>query len=187
MAMVLLNTSLMQASNLPSKATKVSELSPHCRTELLGVDFISLSPFTLDELYLLAGDRGCVVFQDQDAFLNCDFEARKKITSHFRPLHVHGWMPHTANRPMEFVLVCDSNYDLRIRKLRARKISSNFMLINHQKPSRLALLSSRCWRVQQVYVKIQSYTAQYVHPKNCRRGLGIDWRTWGLSIQQPMP
>lgn len=107
--------------NLLSHATKINDLSPHVGTELLGVQLTDLSPAALDELALLTAERGCVVFRNQDAFLNAGFEAQKAIAGHFGPLHVHGWMPHPENGPAEFVIVYDSKDDLRIRKGWARK------------------------------------------------------------------
>jgi sulfonate dioxygenase len=107
--------------NLLAGATKIIELSPHCGTELLGVQLTDLSSEGLDELALLTAQRGCVIFRDQDPFLKSGFEAQKKVASHFGPLHVHGWMPHPQNGPAEFVIVYDSTEDLRIRKSWARK------------------------------------------------------------------
>ena len=107
--------------NLLSQATQIVELSPHCGTELHGIDLTSLSCQALDELALLTAERGCVVFRDQYAFLNSGFDAQKKLASHFGPLHVHGWMPHAVNGPAEFVIVYDSAEDLRVRKSWARK------------------------------------------------------------------
>ncbi|KUJ15976.1 TauD-domain-containing protein [Mollisia scopiformis] len=106
---------------LLSQATSINDLGPYCGTELLGVDLTNLSPAALDELALLTAQRGCVVFRNQDAFLAAGFDAQKAIASHFGPLHVHGWMPHPQNGPPEFVIVYDSDQDLRIRKSWARK------------------------------------------------------------------
>jgi len=90
-------------------------------SEVLGVDLSSLSSSALSELALLTAERGCVVFRDPNTFLNSDFEAQKALVSHFGPLHVHGWMPHSRNGPAEFVIVYDSADDLRVRKSWARK------------------------------------------------------------------
>lgn len=111
--------------NLLHDATKVLELSPHCGTELHGVQISELSTAGLDELALLTAERGCVVFRDQD-FNDIGFERQKDIASHFGPLHKHGWMPHPQNGPVEFVIVYDSVDDLRIRKSWARKSPIQF-------------------------------------------------------------
>ncbi|KAJ5394826.1 uncharacterized protein N7487_009129 [Penicillium crustosum] len=95
--------------NLLEKATNVLELSPHCGTELQGVQI----------------ERGCLVFRNQD-FTDLGFEKQKEIASHFGPLHKHGWMPHPKNGPEEFVIVYDSKDDLRIRKSWARKSPIQF-------------------------------------------------------------
>ncbi|KAH8881763.1 putative alpha-ketoglutarate-dependent sulfonate dioxygenase [Thozetella sp. PMI_491] len=93
--------------NLLKDATKVFELSPHCGTEIQGVQISQLSKAGLDELAYLCADRGCLVFRDQD-FTRLGFEKQKEIASHFGPLHKHGWMPHPKNGPEEFVIVYDS-------------------------------------------------------------------------------
>lgn len=93
--------------NLLKGATKISELSPHCGTEILGVQISKLSKAGLDEMAYLCAERGCLIFRDQD-FVDIGFEAQKNIASHFGPLHKHGWMPHPENGPAEFVIVYDS-------------------------------------------------------------------------------
>jgi sulfonate dioxygenase len=99
-------------ANLFAKATKVTNLSPHCGTELVGVQLTDLTSEGLDELALFVAERGCVVFRDQ-SFTDSGFERQKEIASHFGPLHVHGWMPHPEKGPAEFVIVYDSKEDLR--------------------------------------------------------------------------
>jgi len=106
--------------NLLGAATKITDLSPHCGTELESVQLCDLTPEGLDELALLAAERGCVVFRDQ-TYTDAGFERQKEIASYFGPLHVHGWMPHPKDGPSEFVIVYDSQDDLRIRKSWARK------------------------------------------------------------------
>lgn len=78
-------------------------LSPYCGTELLGLDLTDLSSGALDELALFTAERGCVIFRDQDNFLKSGFEAQRKLASHLGPLHVHGWMSHPENRPLELL------------------------------------------------------------------------------------
>ncbi|KAJ9143863.1 Taurine catabolism dioxygenase TauD/TfdA [Pleurostoma richardsiae] len=111
--------------NLLKGATKVFEVSPHCGTEIQGVQISELSDAGLDELALLCAQRGCLVFRDQE-FAKIGFEKQKKIASHFGPLHKHGWMPHPKNGPEEFVIVYDSRDDLRIRKSWSRKSPIQF-------------------------------------------------------------
>ncbi|KAL4875886.1 alpha-ketoglutarate-dependent taurine dioxygenase [Aspergillus karnatakaensis] len=111
--------------NLLKDATKVFELSPHCGTELQGVQLSDLSRGGLDELALMVAQRGCLVFRDQK-FTDIGFERQKEIASHFGPLHKHGWMPHPKEGPEEFVIGYDSTDDLRIRKSWARKSPIQF-------------------------------------------------------------
>lgn len=111
--------------NLLRDATKVLELSPHCGTEIHGVQISQLSNEGLDELALLCAQRGCLVLRDQE-FVDIGFEKQKSIASYFGPLHRHGWMPHPQNGPEEFVIVYDAKDDLRIRKSWARKSPIQF-------------------------------------------------------------
>ena len=60
----------------------------------------------LDELALLAAQRGALVFRDQD-FGDIGFEAQKKVVRHFGPLHVHGWAPHPAAGSDEHMIIYD--------------------------------------------------------------------------------
>jgi sulfonate dioxygenase len=103
----------------------VFELSPHCGTEIQGVQISELSSEGLDEMALLCAERGCLVFRDQK-YTDIGFEKQKKIAEHFGPLHKHGWMPHPQQGPVEFVIVYDSKDDLRIRKSWARKSPVQF-------------------------------------------------------------
>ncbi|KAI2731750.1 hypothetical protein DTO012A8_10237 [Penicillium roqueforti] len=66
--------------NLLKKATNVVQLSPHCGTELNGVQISELSTEGLDELALMVADRGCLVFRDQ-TFTDLGFEEQKRIAS----------------------------------------------------------------------------------------------------------
>lgn len=93
--------------NLLGKATSIVDLSPHVGTEIEGVQISALSPEGLDELALLAAQRGCLVFRDQD-FVDMGFERQKKIVSHFGPLHIHGWAPHPAAGSAEHMIIYDS-------------------------------------------------------------------------------
>ncbi|KAH8655317.1 hypothetical protein BX600DRAFT_515148 [Xylariales sp. PMI_506] len=101
--------------NLLSSAAKITELSPHVGSEIEGVQLSQLTPAGLDELALLAAQRGALVFRDQD-FCDLGFEGQKKIVSHFGPLHVHGWAPHPAAGSAEHMIIYDSAEDLRVRR-----------------------------------------------------------------------
>ncbi|EON97604.1 putative alpha-ketoglutarate-dependent taurine dioxygenase protein [Phaeoacremonium minimum UCRPA7] len=92
--------------NLLANATKVVNLSPHVGSEIEGVQLSKLSSEGLDELALLAAQRGCLVFRNQD-FCDIGFEAQKKIVRHFGPLHIHGWAPHPAAGSEEHMIIYD--------------------------------------------------------------------------------
>lgn len=93
--------------NLLKDATKVFELSPHCGTEIHGVQIVSsfcldyiatprrceglltgttvqcdLSSEGLDELALMCAERGCLVFRDQ-TYTDAGFARQKEIAQHF--------------------------------------------------------------------------------------------------------
>lgn len=94
--------------DLLSQGVETVELSPHCGTEILGVQIVSvpsyellqmnktdmvhekseLSNAGLDELALLCAQRGCLVFRDQD-FTNLGFERQKEIASYVTPCFVY--------------------------------------------------------------------------------------------------
>ncbi|KAL1759714.1 hypothetical protein FB107DRAFT_246114 [Schizophyllum commune] len=111
--------------HLLKHATKIFDMSPWVGTELHGVQISKLSSEGLDELALMAAERGCLVFRDQD-FADIGFEAQKKIVSHFGPLHIHGWAPHPVNGPVEHMIIYDHKDDLRVRKSWAGKSPIQF-------------------------------------------------------------
>lgn len=82
--------------NLLATATRIVDLSPAVGTEIHGVQLSDLDGKGLDELALMAAERGALVFRDQK-FIDIGMEEQKRIVSHFGPLHVHGWAPHPAN------------------------------------------------------------------------------------------
>jgi sulfonate dioxygenase len=92
--------------NLLKTATKVWDLSPHVGTEVHGVQLSQLDSAGLDEVALLAAQRGALVFRDQE-FVDIGFEAQKKLVSHFGPLHIHGWAPHPAEGSEEHMIIYD--------------------------------------------------------------------------------
>jgi sulfonate dioxygenase len=92
--------------NLLSKATKVENLSPHVGTEIEGVQLSQLSKEGLDELALLAAQRGALVFRKQD-FGDIGFQKQKEVVRHFGPLHVHGWAPHPVGGSSEHMVIYD--------------------------------------------------------------------------------
>lgn len=102
-------------SSLLATATKVVNLSPHVGTEIEGVQLSQLSTAGLDELALLAAQRGALVFRGQD-FGDIGFERQKQIVRHFGPLHIHGWAPHPAAGSEEHMVLYDHKDDLRVRK-----------------------------------------------------------------------
>lgn len=101
--------------NLLKAATKIYDLSPSVGTEISGVQLSQLTSDGLDELALLAAERGALVFRSQD-FADIGFAAQKRIVSHFGPLHIHGWAPHPMAGSHEHMIIYDHASDLRVRK-----------------------------------------------------------------------
>ncbi|KAL1630660.1 hypothetical protein SLS54_000531 [Diplodia seriata] len=66
----------------------VDEITPAIGTEIRGIQLSSLSSAQLDELALLAAERGVVIFKDQD-FSEAGPERWREYGKHFGPLHVH--------------------------------------------------------------------------------------------------
>lgn len=83
------------------------DLSPHIGTEIEGIQISQLTSAGLDELGLLAAQRGAIVFRNQD-FGDIGFERQKEIVRHFGPLHVHGWAPHPVGGSDEHMVIYDS-------------------------------------------------------------------------------
>lgn len=64
------------------------EITPAIGTEIHGVQLSQLNPAQLDDLALLAAERGVVLFRDQD-FADIGPEKQRKYGEHFGHLHVH--------------------------------------------------------------------------------------------------
>ncbi|KAG7722933.1 hypothetical protein KL949_000018 [Ogataea haglerorum] len=97
------------------KTATVMDLSPCIGTEIGGTQLSQLTSAGLDELALLAAQRGVVVLRDQD-YADIGFERQLEIARHFGPLHIHGWAPHPANGSPEFMIIYDDKDDLRVRR-----------------------------------------------------------------------
>lgn len=73
---------------LNKKGVRVEELSPGFGTVVYGLDLTTLTPDEKDELSLLISQRGVVVFEDQDNFIDQSPEQFKAFGAHFSP-HQH--------------------------------------------------------------------------------------------------
>ncbi|KEZ44034.1 hypothetical protein SAPIO_CDS3762 [Scedosporium apiospermum] len=84
-------------------------VTPRIGTEIRGVQISELSKEGLDELALLAAERGVVVFRDQD-FADIGFERQLEIARHYGPLHKHPTMGFPKGTSSEFhVVYADEN------------------------------------------------------------------------------
>ncbi|TVY15829.1 Alpha-ketoglutarate-dependent sulfonate dioxygenase [Lachnellula arida] len=76
----------------------VQEVTPNVGTEIQGIQLSQLVPEQLDDLALLAAERGAVIFKDQD-FADIGPERQKKYGEHFGHLHVHQMGTHIKDYP----------------------------------------------------------------------------------------
>ncbi|KAF2143966.1 uncharacterized protein K452DRAFT_349819 [Aplosporella prunicola CBS 121167] len=73
---------------LEAPGASIHEITPAIGTEIKGLQLSKLTLSQLDELALLAAERGVVVFKNQD-FADIGPERQKEYGKHFGPLHVH--------------------------------------------------------------------------------------------------
>ncbi|KAI1081440.1 taurine catabolism dioxygenase [Whalleya microplaca] len=93
---------------LKANAT-VTNITPRIGTEIRGVQLSQLSPAGLDEVALLAAERGVIVFRDQD-FADIGFEGQRNIVKHYGPLHQHPTMGYPEGTGPDFhVVYADEN------------------------------------------------------------------------------
>jgi sulfonate dioxygenase len=71
-----------------NSALKITKLTPRIGTEVTGLQLSQLSDAQKDELALLIGERGVVVFRDQD-FKDIGPQKQKEFGQYFGRLHVH--------------------------------------------------------------------------------------------------
>ncbi|KAJ0311072.1 hypothetical protein COL516b_001775 [Colletotrichum fioriniae] len=83
---------------------KVENITPRVGAEVRGIQLSQLSKAGLDEVALLAAERGVLVFRDQD-FADIGFERQKEIVRHYGPLHKHPTMGYPEGTGPEFHVV----------------------------------------------------------------------------------
>ncbi|KAI1371560.1 taurine catabolism dioxygenase [Hypoxylon crocopeplum] len=82
----------------------VVNITPRLGTEVRGIQLSQLSSAGLDEVALLAAERGVLVFRDQD-FADIGFERQRNIVNHYGPLHKHPTMGYPVGTSPEFHVV----------------------------------------------------------------------------------
>ncbi|KAK1638588.1 hypothetical protein BDP81DRAFT_188719 [Colletotrichum phormii] len=85
-------------------AAKVENITPRVGAEVRGIQLSQLSKADLDEVALLAAERGVLVFRDQD-FADIGFDRQKEIVRHYGPLHNHPTMGYPEGTSPEFHVV----------------------------------------------------------------------------------
>ncbi|KAF9873961.1 alpha-ketoglutarate-dependent taurine dioxygenase [Colletotrichum karsti] len=73
---------------LQAPGVNAEEITPAIGTEIHGIQLSKLNSAQLDDLALLAAERGVVLFHDQD-FADIGPERQREYGKHFGPLHVH--------------------------------------------------------------------------------------------------
>ncbi|KAL7627953.1 hypothetical protein AAE478_002149 [Parahypoxylon ruwenzoriense] len=89
---------------LHKAGANLTNITPRVGTEIKGVQLSQLSPAGLDEVALLAAERGVLVFRDQD-FADVGFDKQREIVKHYGPLHKHPTMGYPAGTGPEFHVV----------------------------------------------------------------------------------
>ncbi|EWG38589.1 hypothetical protein FVEG_01776 [Fusarium verticillioides 7600] len=98
------------------KGATTADITPRIGTEVRGVQISALGREGLDELALLAAERGVVVFRDQD-FADVGFDRQREIVKHYGPLHQHPTMGYPKGTGPEFHVVYADEKSGNLRKL----------------------------------------------------------------------
>ncbi|PLB44538.1 alpha-ketoglutarate-dependent taurine dioxygenase [Aspergillus steynii IBT 23096] len=83
---------------------KLKNITPRIGTEIRDLQLSRLSKDGLDQVALLAAQRGVLVFRDQD-FADIGTQRQKEIATHFGPLHRHPTMGYPEGTGPEFQVV----------------------------------------------------------------------------------
>ncbi|KAL4955287.1 hypothetical protein BDW69DRAFT_204622 [Aspergillus filifer] len=84
--------------------TGIKNITPRVGTAIRNLQLSQLTPAGLDQVALLAAQRGVLVFRDQD-FADIGPERQLEIARHFGPLHRHPTMGYFKGTGPEFQLV----------------------------------------------------------------------------------
>ncbi|OJJ64360.1 hypothetical protein ASPSYDRAFT_39078 [Aspergillus sydowii CBS 593.65] len=92
-----------------SSKTTLKNITPRVGSEIHGLQLSQLTPAGLDQVALLAAQRGVLVLRDQD-FADIGPERQLAIAEHFGPLHKHPTMGYPKGTGPEFqVVYADEN------------------------------------------------------------------------------
>ncbi|GAA6006029.1 hypothetical protein JCM10207_007315 [Rhodosporidiobolus poonsookiae] len=98
------------------------EVTPALGTEIEGVQLSELSPEGLDDLALLAAQRGVVIFRGQD-FKDKGIEKQLATVQHYGRLHVHPTMGHPKETPYMHVVYRDPKDSTIARYIKPNEVS----------------------------------------------------------------
>ncbi|KAH8660265.1 hypothetical protein BX600DRAFT_513886 [Xylariales sp. PMI_506] len=87
-----------------NSTTILKNITPRIGTEISGIQLSQLTIAGLDEVALLAAERGVLVFRDQD-FADIGFHRQLEIARHYGPLHKHPTMGYPEGTGPEFHVV----------------------------------------------------------------------------------
>ncbi|KAK7732852.1 hypothetical protein SLS57_000795 [Botryosphaeria dothidea] len=89
---------------LGAKGVGIQHITPRIGSEIRGVQLSALSKAGLDQVALLAAERGVLVFREQD-FADIGFDRQREIAEHYGPLHKHPTMGYPEGTGPEFHVV----------------------------------------------------------------------------------
>nr|XP_019014144.1 uncharacterized protein I206_00226 [Kwoniella pini CBS 10737]OCF52925.1 hypothetical protein I206_00226 [Kwoniella pini CBS 10737] len=115
-----------EKKNLFVSGSTHREITPAIGEEIEGVQLSQLTPEGLDDLALLAAERGLLVFRKQD-FKDIGPEKQLEIVRHFGRLHIHPTMGHPEGYPEMHVVYRDpkdSTISRYVKSNEVQKISS---------------------------------------------------------------
>ncbi|KAL7425287.1 hypothetical protein Q5752_000975 [Cryptotrichosporon argae] len=90
----------------PGLGARVRPITPGLGAEIHGVQLSQLGTAALDDLALLAAERGVLIFRDQD-FKDIGPDAQLDVVRHFGRLHIHPTMGHPPGYPEMHVVYRD--------------------------------------------------------------------------------
>ncbi|GAA6031467.1 hypothetical protein JCM8097_006471 [Rhodosporidiobolus ruineniae] len=109
-------------SRLLLPGTTASELTPALGIEIKGVQLTDLSPEGLDDLALLAAERGLVIFRGQN-FKDAGIPRQLEIVEHYGKLHIHPTMGHPRSTPCMHVVYRDPKDSTIARYIKPNEVS----------------------------------------------------------------
>ncbi|WWC97352.1 hypothetical protein V866_004231 [Kwoniella sp. B9012] len=110
--------------------SKHKAITPRIGEEIRGVQLSQLTKEGLDDLALLAAERGVVIFRDQD-FKDIGVEKQLETARHFGRLHIHPTMPYPKGIPEMHVVYKDPAAANRFSAIKPSDLQSVSSVVWH--------------------------------------------------------